>query len=761
MANVKHYRKIPLLPDGYTECEYLETTGTQYILLGIKTQTENNVYVSGDFIFKQVDKDNFILGTSNISKPINLEVNHKNIIVSYGDWYSFSNILTKNTLYKITAILKYGEQEITVDSNTYKTNIFSSISKGLEFGLFCCPSDKRFNSNLFCFSCRIEIDDHILNFIPALDPTGRPCMFDTVSQKPFYNQGTGEFLYKVAEKPTMKLVPMVQMYHKGVPYFKDKTLAPRLPEWLQEVEYLESTGTQWIDTGLKWNDITKVEFIERFTSTSGYWGDNTSYGTNMLFYAGNIGYINNYKFLFDKEINHLYKIVFCCEGGNGYVEIDGDVVGTTANGRVVPSYDSPFLIFAATRNGSLASYTKSSVYSYIIHTGEYNLSAILVPCYFKTSHTCIDGNTLQEVTMPADKPCMYDMVTGHCFFNKDSRSDFLVGEDKDTMVEVSDTTGIIGLYSKGEVVRNLKDLSMYIKFEDAEVERVLMKHGVSSDGIGITYADAEKVTSIGTWFRNNTDIESFNELRYFKNVKSFVMGAFYGCTNLKEIDMINVSSMQYGYPFYGAFENCQSLVNVNNFKCAIISEKAFKGCTNLSYINIDNVESIGSEAFRGCRNLIIKLPNTLVSVDQKAFYYVNIVSTKIPKSITLLPVETFRYAKFLHKELDLMNVETLGTNYPFTSALGDTDIECLYIRKVTTLPSGNFLRTPLKEVYLPDIPPTLFFEQGQTLSSLLKNCNLFVSSEAVRQLYISHEQWGVLNADKFIVDTNWNPDIIE
>ena len=33
------------------------------------------------------------------------------------------------------------------------------------------------------------------NLISCLDPTGTPCMFDTVTQKPFYNSGTGDFLY--------------------------------------------------------------------------------------------------------------------------------------------------------------------------------------------------------------------------------------------------------------------------------------------------------------------------------------------------------------------------------------------------------------------------------------------------------------------------------------------------------------------------------------------------------------------------------------
>ena len=35
----------------------------------------------------------------------------------------------------------------------------------------------------------------VLNLLSALDPNGRPCMYDTVSGQPFYNAGTGEFLY--------------------------------------------------------------------------------------------------------------------------------------------------------------------------------------------------------------------------------------------------------------------------------------------------------------------------------------------------------------------------------------------------------------------------------------------------------------------------------------------------------------------------------------------------------------------------------------
>ena len=35
----------------------------------------------------------------------------------------------------------------------------------------------------------------VRNFIPGLDPNGTPCLYDTVLKIPFYNSGTGEFLY--------------------------------------------------------------------------------------------------------------------------------------------------------------------------------------------------------------------------------------------------------------------------------------------------------------------------------------------------------------------------------------------------------------------------------------------------------------------------------------------------------------------------------------------------------------------------------------
>lgn len=101
---------------------------------------------------------------------------------------------------------------------------------------------------------------------------------------------------------------------------------------------------------------------------------------------------------------------------------------------------------------------------------------------------------------------------------------------------------------------------IYVDFADPEVERVLISHNVGN-GIGVTQADLQNVTSLGTWFQNNTTIQSFDELR-----------------------MTGVTSL---------------------------SNSAFSGCTSLSNINLSNVRYIGSNAFVGCTSLSMEVELTL------------------------------------------------------------------------------------------------------------------------------------------------------
>jgi hypothetical protein len=70
-----------------------------------------------------------------------------------------------------------------------------------------------------------------------------------------------------------------------------------------------------------------------------------------------------------------------------------------------------------------------------------------------------------------------------------------------------------------------------------------MNNNISSDGVGITETDAS-TANLGTIFKDNTTITSFNEFGYFtKANNSPANEMFKGCTNLESIDLSNITSI--------------------------------------------------------------------------------------------------------------------------------------------------------------------------------------------------------------------------
>ena len=162
-------------------------------------------------------------------------------------------------------------------------------------------------------------------------------------------------------------------------------------------------------------------------------------------------------------------------------------------------------------------------------------------------------------------------------------------------------------------------LAHYIPFEDSNVEAVLMSKGVG-DGIGITYKDAAKVTTISTWFKSNADITSFDELKYFTGVTALEDSAFYGCSALKSITLpSSISSIS-----YHAFKSCTVLEEVKNFEntsIEILQNEIFRGTSLKSIVLPRTVTLINTNAFHGCSSLReIAFPESLTKINGGAFF---------------------------------------------------------------------------------------------------------------------------------------------
>jgi hypothetical protein len=143
----------------------------------------------------------------------------------------------------------------------------------------------------------------------------------------------------------------------------------------------------------------------------------------------------------------------------------------------------------------------------------------------------------------------------------------------------------------------INSLDYYISFEDPEVERVLVN--TYGDGIGMTYAQAAAVSSLGSIFEGNRNITSFNELRYFTGCS--ITPRFSNCENLISVDLPPNIKTIYNYSFY----NCPSLQTIGDItNIELIRDNAFNSCSNLifegSFINLTNGSSIsGVKGFTG------------------------------------------------------------------------------------------------------------------------------------------------------------------
>ena len=225
------------------------------------------------------------------------------------------------------------------------------------------------------------------------------------------------------------------------------------------------------------------------------------------------------------------------------------------------------------------------------------------------------------------------------------------------------------------LVLNLTE-GFYIKFNDPEVKRILLSK-ISSDKLGVRTNEADNTTSLSTWFRANTVIETFDELDKFKNITSLGdgnlnNGTFYNCTNLRSVTLPpklttigawtfrNCSSLEHidmpnrvSNVMNVAFENCSSLksVNLSNtltelqggvfmktglesvdisnvqkihdcYQADGVSKGAFRECVKLRSVTLsDKLTYIGSHAFRGCTSLNdIPITSNLSYIGTDAFY---------------------------------------------------------------------------------------------------------------------------------------------
>lgn len=181
------FEKKPSLPyDRRVSC--LRSTGTQYIDTGIVLTGSHEIYIR-PYVEQNDTRGGLIyFGT-----------NSPNCWITTGAIrYSGNNMGFANNFRLLNAYNEFILNEKTVTIN--------GESQNLTLGTFGTPGTQtaylfRANSRYDNLSNNLRISDWsvkkdgvlIQKFIPVIDLSGRPAMYDEITGKMFYNQGTGEF----------------------------------------------------------------------------------------------------------------------------------------------------------------------------------------------------------------------------------------------------------------------------------------------------------------------------------------------------------------------------------------------------------------------------------------------------------------------------------------------------------------------------------------------------------------------------------------
>jgi hypothetical protein len=186
---------------------------------------------------------------------------------------------------------------------------------------------------------------------------------------------------------------------------------------------------------------------------------------------------------------------------------------------------------------------------------------------------------------------------------------------------------------------NYNDL--YLRIKDPEVYRVLRANSGKGDEVGMTVDEAESISYIGSWFRGNTGIVTFNELPRL-SVASLLYASFSNCTNLKSINLGKIKSIA-----SESFHSCSSLENIGD---------------------ISEVEDIGTYAFYGCSalNCDIVVPKLKI-LEYNVFSRAGITSIYAPE-VSSVQSEAAPYCVSL-KNVTIGDIEEIGVNAFISSSL--------------------------------------------------------------------------------------------
>ena len=255
------------LPEGYTELEYIESTGTQYISTGLSLSPNAKLSMIVSHYEWQMWTSFFgarvsSSSTSPLQFAFGSTANTNELRV---DYFGDNSAFTAENIEQLTEIVQDGNQFSGFDTTlTLNESIAEPIYQPLIlFGLNNAGTISNL-SKFRMYRCQIyDYGDLIGDYIPCENPSGEVGLYDTVTAEFYRNSGTGEF---AAGPEVPETGPILDPYTW---YEDDTPTATQMVRYLQNVSALRETLTLPEDTaqvpgnmaGLTQTEANNIESI--------------------------------------------------------------------------------------------------------------------------------------------------------------------------------------------------------------------------------------------------------------------------------------------------------------------------------------------------------------------------------------------------------------------------------------------------------------------------------------------------------------------
>lgn len=420
-----------LLPDGYTQIEYVQSDGgAHWIDTGFKPNQNTGIIAKFQLLSSTANQTPIYARTSmNVAAfGVFIDANSK-WVADYGT-NRFTGTISAQSLINLNFdknIVKFNNESHTFDTQTFQSNSNLTIF-GRNTG-----GTVQYTAKMKLYSCEIYDNGTLIrNFIPCKNSSSVVGLYDIVNNKFYTNVGTGGVFTAGPETPPVDKITInylgnydivdidnepIKELSKDTEYIFQAVAemqVARLPDGYTELTYIQSSGTQYIDTGFKPNQDTRVVGDMQFMN-------NTSGNPASLFGYRQSTSAQRYEFF---QYNSLLYSPYNTSAGStismttNKISIDKNKGTTTVNGSTLSNIAyanfqcaGNLYLFALNNNGSVANVNGNKrIYSCQIY----------------------DNGTLKRNFVPCKNPSgvvgMYDIVN-NVFYQNSGTGTFTAGDE--------------------------------------------------------------------------------------------------------------------------------------------------------------------------------------------------------------------------------------------------------------------------------------------------------------------------------------------